>query len=154
MIAEQEADRERPDKAREDGGDGGFGIGAAFDFARDEVGDDLAVGLRVELATFGKQLFAEDFEILDDAVVDQRNRTDDVRVGVADGRLAMGCPAGVGDADVAGERFGIERSAEILELALGAAAFELAVDDGTDTGRVITAIFEPLEPGEQAFGDG
>ena len=53
----------------------------------------------------------------------------DVRVGVADRRRAVGRPAGVGDADLAGERRRSERAGEIVELALGAAALEPAVDD-------------------------
>ena len=50
-------------------------------------------------APVGDQLVAQRLEILDDAVVDQRDRPDDVRMGVADGRRAMRRPAGVGDAD-------------------------------------------------------
>ena len=72
---------------------------AALDLARDEVADDLGVGLALELAPLGDQLVAQRLEILDDAVVDQRHRPDDVRVGVADRRRAMRRPAGVGDAD-------------------------------------------------------
>ena len=42
---------------------------------------------------------------------------------------------------------------EIVELALGAAAVELAVVDRADAGAVIAAIFEPLQPVEQPLRD-
>ena len=59
---------------------------------------------------------------------------DDVRMGIADGRRAVGRPAGVGDADGAVQRIGRELAREIVELALGAAPLELAVVDGADAG--------------------
>ena len=40
----------------------------------DEVGDDLGVGLRRELAARGLQAIAQDRVILDDAVVDDGHR--------------------------------------------------------------------------------
>jgi hypothetical protein len=42
-----------------------------------------------------------------------------------------------------------ELASEIVELALGAAADELALLDGTDAGRIIAAIFEAFQPIEQ-----
>ena len=108
---------------------------AALDLARDEMGDDLGVGLALELAALGDQLVAQRLEILDDAVVDQRHRPDDVRVGVADGRRAVRRPAGVGDADRAVRAdAAVELAREIVELALGAAPLELAVVDRADAG--------------------
>ena len=95
---------------------------AALDLARDEVADDLGVGLALELAALGDQLVAQRLEVLDDAVVDQRDAADDVRVGVADGRRAMRRPARVGDAGAAGQRLRRELAREIVELALGAPA--------------------------------
>ncbi len=95
----------------------------------DEMGDDLAVGLALEAAALGLHLLAQRLEILDDAVVDDGDAVDDVRMGVADRRRAVRRPAGVGDADLAGQRLRGERAGEIVELALGAAALEPAVDD-------------------------
>ena len=54
---------------------------------------------------------------------------------------------------VAGERLRRQLAREVVELALGPAALELAVVDGADAGAVIAAIFEPLEPVEQALRD-
>ena len=99
MVAEQEGDGEGAVEPRQHGRDRVLRRRAALDLARDQMGDDLAVGLALELAPVGDQLVAQRLEILDDAVVDQRHRPDDVRMGVADGRRAVGRPAGVGDAD-------------------------------------------------------
>jgi hypothetical protein len=101
----------------------------------------------------GLHLLAQRPEILDDAVVDERDAADDVRVGVADGRSAVGRPARMGDPDRPGERMGGELGGEIVELALGPAALEPAVDDRADAGRVIAAIFEPPQPLHEPLGD-
>ncbi len=126
---------------------------AALDFARDQVTDDLGVGLAVERPPFGDQLLAQRLEILDDAVVDQRHWPNDVRMGVADGRRAVRRPARVGDPGRAPQRFSVELTRKIVELALRPPPLELAADDGADAGRVIAAIFEPLEPVEQPLRD-
>ena len=55
-------------------------------------------------------------------------------MGVADGRGAVGRPARMGDSDRPGERMGGELGGEIVELALGAAALEPAVQDRADAG--------------------
>ena len=66
-------------------------------------------------------------------------------MGVGLGRLAVRRPAGVADADRAQERRGGELGLEVLELALGAPAFELAVLERRDARRIIAAVFEPLQ---------
>jgi hypothetical protein len=53
------------------------------------------------------------------------------------------------DAGDAVERFGFQLPRQIVELALGPAANEMAVVDRADAGGIISAIFEPLEPVEQ-----
>ena len=129
------------------------GEAAALDFARDEMADHFGVGLALELATFGDQLVAERLEILDDPVVDQRDRPDDVRMRIADRRRAVRRPACVRDADAAVQRLRLELAREIVELALGAPADELAVVDRADTGGIVAAIFEALQPVEQPLSD-
>ena len=104
MVAEQDRDGERPSQPRQDRRDRVLRRCAALDLASNEVADDLGIGLALELAALGDQLVAQRLEILDDAVVDQRHRPDDVRVGVADGRRAMRRPAGMGDAGRAMKR--------------------------------------------------
>ena len=98
MVAEQEGDGERADQPRQHGGDRILRRCAALDLARDQMADDFGVGLALELAALRDQLVAKRLEILDDAVVDQRHRPDDVRVRIADRRRAVGRPARVGDA--------------------------------------------------------
>ena len=153
MVAEQEGDREGAGEPRQHGRDGVLRRCAALDLARDEMADDLGVGLALELAALGDQLVAQRLEILDDAVVDQRHRPDDVRVGVAD--VGAPCVAqrvwAMPVSPCSGSA--VEFAREIVELALGAAPLELAVIDRADAGAIIAAIFEPLEAVEQPLRD-
>ena len=84
-------------------------------------------------------------EILDDAVVDDRDLGAHVRMGVALGRPAVRRPARVADAGAPCERLVQQAAFEIAQLALGAAALEVAVLDRGDAGRVIAAILEPAQ---------
>ncbi len=99
MVAEQEGDGEGAVQARQHGGDRILRRRAPLDLAGNEVADDFGVGLAAERAAFGDQLVAQRLEVLDDAVVDQRDATDDMRVGIADRRRAVRGPARVRDAD-------------------------------------------------------
>src|SRR6185503_16071741 len=110
---------------------------------------DFCIRLALELPSFGDQFVAERLEIFDDPVVHEGDGADDVRVRVADCRSAMRRPARMGDAGNARERFGIELASKIVEFALGPTADELAIVDRANAGRIITAIFEPLQPIEQ-----
>ena len=154
IVAEQESDGEGAVQAWQDRGDGIFGARSALNFAGDEMRDHFAVSLAEEGSAVGDQLVAQWLEILDDAIVDQRYRPGDVRMGVADGRRTVRRPARMGDADVATEGIGLQLGCEIIQLALGAAAVELAAVDGADAGAVIAAIFEALQPIEQPLRDG
>ncbi len=124
-------------------------VHAGFDIGRDQMCHDLGVGLALEGASLGDEFVAQRLEILDDAVVYERDLAGRMRVGIVLRRRAVRGPAGVGDADQAGQRFRIQLARQIVELAFGAAAFELAVVDRADAGRVIAAIFEPPQPGHQ-----
>jgi len=117
------------------------------------MADDLGIGLALEPAPFGDQLVAQVLEVLDDSVVDQRDRPDDVRVGIADGRRAVRRPARVRYSRGAMQGMLGELARQIVELALGAAPFELAALDRADAGRIVAAIFEALQPVEQALRD-
>ena len=77
-----------------------------------------------------------------------------MRMGVALGRLAVGRPARVADADGAGQRLDAEPRLEIHQLAFGAAALDVAVVQGGDAGRVVAAIFQPLQRLDQQGRDG
>src|SRR5438067_8165434 len=117
------------------------------------MADDLGIGFALELSALGNQLVAQRLEILDDPVVDQRDVPDDVRVRIPDRRRAVGRPARVRNAGDTVQRLLGQLVREIVELALGAPPLELAPFDRADAGRVITAIFEPLEPVEQPLRD-
>ena len=95
------------------------------------------------------ELVAQLAEVLDDAVVHHRDAVGGVRMGVALGRPAVGRPAGMADADDAGERLAREPVLEVAQLALGAPAVELAVLQRGDARGIVAAIFEPLERVDQ-----
>ena len=66
-------------------------------------------------------------------------------MGVALGRRAVGRPARMADAGAAGKRLRGEPFLEVAELALGPAAGQMAVLERRDAGRIVAAIFEPLQ---------
>src|SRR5689334_8307485 len=117
------------------------------------MADHFGVGLALKFASFGNELVAERLEILDDAVVDERHGSDDMRMCIAHGRRAMRCPARMGYASGAVERARLQLAREILELALGPTPFEAPIVNRADSGGIITAVFEPLQPIEQALRD-
>jgi hypothetical protein len=98
-----------------------------------------------KLGTLGCQLGAQRREVLDDAVVNDGDAMTEMWMGVAFRRRPMGGPPGVADADLAGQRFFAELAIKIGELAFGPAAIEMPVMYGGDTGRIISAVFQPLE---------
>ena len=97
------------------------------------------------LAPLACQLAAQLDEILDDAVVHDRELFGGVRMGVVLGRAAVGRPAGVADADRSQQRLGGEALLQILELALGAPPRQHAVLERRDARGIIAAVFEALE---------
>ncbi len=72
---------------------------AGGEFVLDHQRGDLGVGLGDEAVALGRELLAQRLEVLDDAVVDDGEPARRVRMGVRLGRLAVGRPAGVADAD-------------------------------------------------------
>ena len=68
-----------------------------------------------------------------------------VGMRVAFSRPAMGRPAGVADADGAGERLTREPGFEIAQLALSPPADKLPAFQRGDTGGIVAPVFEPLE---------
>ena len=109
------------------------------------MGHDLGVGLGRKHGAAAHEFGAQLGKILDDAVMHDGDAVGGVGMGVDLVGPAMGGPAGMADAAMAAERFAGEAVFEILQLAFGAAAREHAVLQGGDTGRIIAAIFEPLE---------
>ena len=66
------------------------------------MGDNLGVRFGGEDVPPGGELLAQLAEILDDAVMDHRDAVAGMGMGVVLGRLAVGRPAGVANADTAG----------------------------------------------------
>ena len=113
----------------------------------DGVGDDLGVRLGGEDMAIGLLGLTEEAMILDDAVVHQGAAvTTDVGVGVPLGGLAMGGPAGVGDAEFAGQGVLVHGLGQALDLAEGADAAKLA-RGGQDrhAGGVVAPVFQPAQ---------
>ncbi|BDZ49112.1 hypothetical protein GCM10025867_13530 [Frondihabitans sucicola] len=121
--------------------------------AGDEVGGDLGVGLGGEDRALEEELFFQVGEVLDDAVVDQRQlaTVGEVRVRVLIGRAAVGRPAGVPDAGRAvHQRRSVEVVDEHLQLAGLLAHVESAVRaDHGHAGGVVPPVFEALETAEE-----
>jgi hypothetical protein len=118
---------------------------AVLHLPRHEVRDHLRVGVRAELRARLLQLLAQLAEILDDAVVDDGEALGGVGVGVAFGRPAVGRPAGVPDADGAGQRLAREPGFEVAQLALGPPADELSAFKRGNAGGIIPPVLKPLE---------
>ena len=119
-------------------------------FAREEVGDDLRVGVREELvAVVGKLLF-EGGEVFDDAVVDKRDFaifTTEVGVGVRVAWTAVSRPAGVPDGRA---RFrglvALELVAKVLNFSGRLEELNSRFAAAGDPCRVIAAVFEATQP--------
>ena len=114
---------------------------------------DLGVGFGLEHRALLLQRFAQFAEILDDAVVNHGDALGRMRMRVVLGRLAVGGPAGVADAGMAGERLGLQSRLEILQLAFGAAALEMVAFQRGDACGIVAAIFQPLERIHQLLRD-
>ena len=115
----------------------------------DEVGERLGVGLRGQPMAARLEAVPELAEVLEDPVVDDRDVTGAVLVGmrVEVVRAAVGRPARVGQADGGVGRAIGDRCAQIRELA-GLLLDEqgaLVIDEG-DPGRVVAAVLEALQP--------
>ena len=129
--------------------------------AGDQVGDDLGVGFRAELLAVGLEAPAQLGVVLDDPVEDDVDPVGAVavRVGVLLGDATVRRPARVGDTG-GGRRGGdgdaasvlvavLDRGAQVDEVADRTNAVDLAVLDHRDPGRVIAAVLELLESGDQ-----
>ncbi len=114
LALEEKRERESALEPRERGGDGVAAASRPAKLFRDEMGDDLGVGLRGEDVALGRQFLAQLAEILDNAIVNDRDAFAGVRMGVGLVRLAVRRPARVADADRAGKRRAGELLLEIL----------------------------------------
>ena len=118
---------------------------AGGQLAPDQMGHDFRVCLRGEGVAVLLQLVAQLGEILDDAVMDDGDAVGEMRMRVGLVGHAMRRPARVADADQPAERLAAELALQVDELAFGAPARQFAMLDGRDAGRVVAAVFEPLQ---------
>ena len=123
---------------------------AGFELLLDQMRDELGVRFGSQLMPAREQLRAQVDKVLDDAVVNYRDRAGFVRMRILFGRAAMRRPSRVPDSDVALQGRVGQQVAKIFELALGAANLQLAaIDDGRDSGRVVAAILQACQSSEQ-----
>src|SRR4030095_8181237 len=114
----------------------------------DQMGEDLGVGLGLELVTLGQEVLLDLEVILDDAVVDddQRAGAVGVRMRVLLGRRAVSRPARVSEAERARQRALTEHALEHLEPAGRAPDVQRAVVEDRDARGVVAAILESPQP--------
>ena len=160
MIAEQEGDCESSDEARNTAPTAPAGGGAApRSISRATRWPTTSVSVSLSnSAPLRDQLVAKRFEILDDFVVDQRDRGR--RCGGArcrGGRRAMSCPARVRDPGgprpsgwAFSWRFEIVEAFLLARRRFGVGPY---VDRAVDSRGIIAAVLEPLEPIEQPLRD-
>ena len=120
----------------------------------DELDEHLGVGVALELHAFLLQLLLQVGVVLDDAVVDdgQIARLRIMGVRIAARRLAVGSPAGVGNADGAADVLVGAILAEVVNLALRLIDIQLALAvDKRHACRVVATI---LEPAQSFYQDG
>ena len=119
----------------------------------DQVGHDLRVRLGAEPVAVALEQLPEVGVILDDAVVDDGDRARAVamRMGVLVGGFAVGRPAGVGHTQLALRGLARQDALERGDLPDAPAHLETAIVDQRDTGGVVAAVLEPLEPVHQEW---
>ena len=154
FAREQKGKREGAAQLSERGLDGLDRRLALVHLLRDQVNDHFGIGFAGELRAVLAERFAQLAEILDDAVVHDRDPLGSVRMRVELGRLAVRGPAGVADADSSGKRFAGEPLLQVLELALGAPARQRPALERRNAGGVVAAILQALERIDELARDG
>lgn len=129
-------------------------VGLPFELGCDQVGGNLGVGFARKFRAGRQQFGLELCKVFDDSVVNQGQPMGcaaQVRVGIAIGWCTMSGPAGVGDADMRlGDGHLTEQGLELPELARFLATLQQPrVGNHRDSGRVIAAVFEPLQTSHQ-----
>ncbi len=118
---------------------------ALVEIVGDEMRGDLAVGLGFKFVTAPDQFGAQFAEILDDAVMDDGDTGRGVGMGVGFGGRAVGGPAGMADAGLAGQRRFAQHRFQLGQFAGRTAALDMAAYQSGDAGGIIAAIFQPLQ---------
>ena len=115
--------------------------------------DDLGVGFGLEEVVVAFQFRLQVLIVLDDAVMDDGDLAGRMGMGVVLGRAAMGGPAGVADADGAGQWLFLDAAVQVDQLAFRPAPVDPAIDQGRHAGAVVSAILQPPQPLDQKGSD-
>src|SRR5262245_56799721 len=105
------------------------------------MGDHFGVGLGSKLGTILLKLLAQLAEVLDDAVVHDREPVGRVRMRVRFARPTMCRPAGMANADRAAQRLALELLLEVTQLALRSPPLERGAFERGHASRIVAAIF-------------
>src|SRR5262249_23463218 len=111
------------------------------------------IGFRCEFGAALFELFAQLAEVLDDPVVDHRQALGRMRMRVFFAWPPMRCPAGMADADRAHKRLVRELLLEIAQPAFRASSLARPAFERRKAGRIVAAIFEPLERINEVLSD-
>jgi len=111
------------------------------------VDNDLGIGIRVELHTLNRQISAQFEVVFDNAIVNQDNipGAANVRVSVAGGRFAMGCPAGMPYADGTLQRLCIHQGGKFAQFTGFTPNLNTPRFNHGNARRIITTIFQPAQ---------
>jgi hypothetical protein len=122
-------------------------IGGRGHMKMDAMGDDFGVGLRREHIAQAFEVRPQGLVILDDAVVHDRDAiAGNVRMGIVGGRYPVGRPARVSNADMAGDRGGVECFLQNLHLADGTQARHMTPLDHGDACGIVAAVLQAAQP--------
>ena len=125
-----------------------------------QVGNHLGVGVGAEHIAQRLELFPQLFVVLDDAVVHHHDMLGDVGVSIALGRLAMGSPAGVGNAGTTVDGLLLQCLGQLGYLAEATHPLQRLVGaEHGDTSRIVATVFQTAQALYQDFshitlGDG
>ena len=149
LALEQKGECEGPLEARQGGFHRRDGIEPCLHEVGDEMGDRFRVGLSHEVRAPPRQFGSQLVEILDDAVVNDGDAVGRMRMRIDLVGPAMRRPARMADADRAIQGLPRETLLQVPQLAFGTQTGQMPVLERGEAGRVITAIFKPLERVDQ-----
>jgi len=152
-TGENDGEREGAGEARQHRRDRLFRGLLPVQLAGQQMGDDLGISLGLEAHALVLELGAQLLKVLDDAVMDQRHPLGGVGMRVGDGRGPMRRPAGVANADRPRQRRAVQLRFQARDLAFGPAPLYAPIDQRRHAGRIVAAIFQPLQPVQQQRRD-
>jgi hypothetical protein len=109
------------------------------------MGDDFRVRLRREAVAFFDQMLLEFQVVFDDAVMHHRDLLHLVGMGVGLGGAAVGSPAGVADAHLAGQRLQAQQLVQLQQFAHAAADGQAVFPDDRHARGIIPPVFQALQ---------